>query len=320
MKNWKCALVAVVVLAFAGLAVAEPTIGVYFDEACTVTSATIEPMPATGTGYLYVKNAEMMIGGAAFAVDIDPSITTSFQEVPGLGLYFGDLDGLEVGLYQWISNFGPDDAALLGTFSFYSPTTVINSEINVVAHPNYATPVVANGEALPFVAEGLTSYVTIHSTPTIGVYWDEAGTLTHLDTNGGIGVTHTAYIMVKEAEMVVGGVTFKLELDPLIMLGSVVPVDALILGSLSSGVEIGLYTYMPVFGPEVGLLYTIDLITFDNLMTDAQLTITNHPNYSYPIVADNNAYPFNAEGLISTLTIVVPTENKAWGEVKSLYQ
>ncbi|MBU0740807.1 hypothetical protein KKG45_04480 [bacterium] len=320
MKNWKCAFVAIVVFALAGLAVAEPNIGVYFDEAGTVTNATIEPLPAMGTGYLYVKNADLLVGGAAFAVDIDPGITTFFHEVPELGLYFGDLEGLEVGLYQWIPVFGPDDGALLGTFDFYSTTPVILGEITVGSHPNYTTPIVASSEGVQYEATGITTHLTIHSTPTIGIYFDEAGTVQHIEPNGGVGVTHTAYIMIKEAEMIVGGATFKLEIDPLIMLGSAVPVDALVLGSLTSGVEMGLYTYMPVFGAGTGLLYTIDLITFNNLMTDAPLTISNHPNYDYPVVADNNAYQFEADGLTSTMTIVVPTENKAWGDVKNLYQ
>jgi hypothetical protein len=320
MKNWKCAFVAVAVLAFASLSVAQPTIGVYFDEDGTSLDTVIEPLPGLCTGYVLIKDAEMLVGGAAFSIDIDPGITYIYNPLTAQGIYLGDESGVEIGLYSWIPVFGPEDGALMATFSFFSATPVMSGEITVGTHPNYATPMVANSEGIQYAAEGLTSYLTIHSTPTIGVYFDEAGTEQAKVTNGGVGVIHQAYILVKNAEMLVGGATFTLELDPLIMLGNAVPASALVLGSLTTGVEMGLYSYLPVFGTDVGLLYSLDLMTFNNIMTDAPLTITNHPSYTNPMVADNNAFQFDAVGETALLTIVVPTEEKAWGDVKSLYR
>jgi len=171
MKNWKCTIVAVAVLAFASLSVAQPTIGVYFDEAGTSLDASIEPLPGMATGYVLIKDANMLVGGAAFSIDIDPAITYIFNPLTEQGLYLGNESGLEIGLYNWIPVFDPEDGALLATFSFYSTLPVLNGAISVGAHPNYATPVVANSDAIEFEAEGLTSYLTIHSTPTIGVYF-----------------------------------------------------------------------------------------------------------------------------------------------------
>jgi len=319
MKNWKCAIVAVVVLAFAGGAWAVPSIGVYFDEAGTTTGQTIEPAPFMGHGYVLIKDAQMLVGGAAFSIDIDPQISYLWHQVPNLGLYFGDLAGMEIGLYEFIPVFA-DEGALLGTFDFYATGSVVHAPITVSAHPSYEAPIVADNMGTQSEAEGLTTHLTVHATPTVGVYFDEESTDRDLVTNGGFGVTHTAYVMVREGDMVVGGATFKLELDPLIMLGTATPVDALVLGSLTSGVEMGLYSYMPVYGTQAGLLYTIDLITFDNLMVEAPLIISNHPNYDDVIVADSDAYQWVSEGLASTLTIVVPTDERSWGDVKSLYQ
>ncbi len=320
MKNWKCAIVAVVVLAFASLAVAQPTIGVYFDEAGASLDTSVEPLPGIATGYLLIKDANMLVGGAAFSINIDPALTYNFNPLTEQGMFLGDESGLEIGLYNWMPIFDPEDVGLLATFSFYSLTQVIGAEISIGSHPNYSTPIVANSESVQFEAEGLTSHLTIHSTPTIGVYFDEAGVDNIKITNGGVGVVHYAYILVKNAEMLVGGATFKLELDPLIMIGSASPADALVLGSLTTGVEMGLYSYLPVFGTDVGLLYSMYLMTFDNIMEAAPLTIVSHPAYEVPTVADNNAYQFDAEGETAYLTIVVPTEEKAWGEVKSLYR
>jgi len=320
MKNWKCALVAVVVLAVAGSAVADPSIGIYFDEAGTLTQTKIDPLPEMGTAYIVVKEAAMRVGGAAFSVDLPENVVATYVPPEGGSLHFGDMDGLEIGLYEYVPVFNPGDVAVLGTIEYYSTSSVIMGEISVGVHPGYTNIVVADNEGGQANAIGMTSHVTIHPTPTIGVYWDEAGTITTLNTNGGFGVTHTGYIMVKDAEMGVGGATFKLDLNPDIMLGGATPADALVLGSLTSGVEMGLYSYLPVYGSGVGVLYTIDLITFNNLMTDAELSISNHPSYDAPIVANTTAYSFESEGLTSTLTIVIPTENKAWGDVKNLYQ
>ncbi|MBC8424694.1 hypothetical protein H8E07_11280 [bacterium] len=320
MKNWKCAFAAVAVLAFASLSVAQPTIGVYFDEAGTNLDYAVELLPDMCTGYVMIKDADMLVGGAAFSVDIDPDLMYSWSPMTDQGLYLGDESGCEVGLYSFIPVFDPTDTALLATFNFYSPTSVLGGTITVGAHPNYDAPKVADSGGVQYDAEGLTSSLTIHSTPKISVYFDEAGTEPALVTNGGVGVIHQAYILVSNAEMLVGGAAFKLELDPLIMLGNAVHADALVLGSLTTGVEMGLYSYLPVFGGNVGLLYSLDLMTFDNLMTDAPLTITSHPAYGAPMVADNNAYQFDSDGGVAYLTIVIPTDEKAWGDVKSLYR
>lgn len=319
MKNWKCTIVAVAVLAFASLSVAQPTIGVYFDTEATELTASAGPSDYV-PGYVMIKNAEAMIGGCAFAVDIDEDLSYFWAPETGLGLYLGDESGLELGLYTYASCFGEDAYVQVGSFTFYSSTQVVGAEISVVNHPNYTTPVIADNASLEIEATGLTSSLTLHSTPHIGVYFDEDATQYELVTNGGIGVVHKAYITVTEAEMVVGGATFKLELDSLIMIGNAAHADALVLGSLTTGVEMGLYDYLPVFDTQVGVLYELDLMTFDNVMEDAELAITNHPSYATPIVADSGAYEFAAVGDTGYLTIVVPTEDKSWGEVKDLYR
>ncbi len=320
MKNWKSIIVAVAVLAFAGVSVAQPTIGVYFDAEGTDLNGFAGPLPDAATGYVMIKDANMLVGGAAFALDIDPSLTYFWSPLTSEGLYVGDENGVEIGLYNFTPVFDPADFCLVATLSFFSETQVVSAPVSVEKHPNYDYPVVANNEGMQYEATGLDSYLTLHATPTIGVYFDADGTLDALETNGGTGVIHEAWILVKDAQMLVGGATFKLEVDPLIMIGSAIHPPALVLGSLTTGVEMGLYDYIPVFGSDAGVLYELALMTFDNVMEDAPLTITNHPSYANPIAADNNAYQFDAIGETGYLTIVVPTDPMAWGEVKNLYR
>jgi len=177
----------------------------------------------------------------------------------------------------------------------------------------------ANSSAILFPADGLTSSITLRPTPEIGVFWDVEGTETVATQNGGVTEIHNAWIMVRNAEMMVGGAAFKLDIDPRIMILSATPADGLVFGSLSAGVEIGLYSYLPVFGTDPGVLYSLQMTTFNNLMVDAQLQIVTHPSYDAPKVADNSAVQWTANGLTSLLTIVVGAEEMSWGQVKSLY-
>ncbi|MDO9171116.1 MAG: hypothetical protein Q7W29_04700, partial [bacterium] len=137
--------------------------------------------------------------------------------------------------------------------------------------------------------------------------------------NGGVTEIHNAWILVRNAEMMVGGAAFKLNIDPRVLILNATPAAGLIFGNPATGVEMGLYSYLPVFGTDPGLLYTLQLSTLNYLMVDAQLQIVNHPSYDAPKVADNNAVQWTADGLTSLLTIVVGAEEMSWGQVKSLY-
>ena len=68
------------------------------------------------------------------------------------------------------------------------------------------------------------------------------------------------------------------------------------------------------------MLCTLQLTTLGNLMHNAELTITNHPNYASPVVADADGLIYDCTGITSTLSIPLGTENKSWSEVKALFQ
>ena len=317
MKLCKSLLFAVVVLGVSVSAMADPTIGVYFDENATVTNYTAE-LGSIETAYVLITNADMLLGGAAFKLDSEGG----FNMLPAVwtdGLLLGNLvDGAEIGLYSPIPQFGMD-AAVICSFQYYSFSTVLNSHLSIVAHPNYDTPKVANSAAIMQDAVGISSTLNIRATPEIGVFFDEAATLTTAIKNGGFTEIHNAWIMIRGAEMVVGGAAFKLTLDPRIFLLNATYANGLNLGTVTTGVEMGLYNNVPVFGADAALLVSLELTTFVNLMTDAELVIGAHPNYDTVKVADSNAIMWNADGLTSLLTIPVGTENMAWGSVKSLY-
>jgi hypothetical protein len=317
MKTRYSLLAGVLMLGLASSAMATGTIGLFFDTEGNTAQLVGEP-GMVYDGYVLINNTDLLIGGAAFKMESEGGFMI-VSETWANGLVFGTLlTGAEIGLYTPIAQFG-DDPISICHIQVFSPTMIVNSHQTIVADPDYDTPIVANSSAILFPADGLTSSITLRPTPEIGVFWDEAGTETVSIQNGGVTEIHNAWIMVRNAEMMVGGAAFKLELDPRIMILSATPANGLVFGTLTSGVEIGLYNYLPVFGTDPGLLYTLQTTTFNTLMVNAELRIVRHPNYDAPKVADNSAVAWSANGLTSYLTIPVGTEEMSWGQVKSLY-
>ncbi|NTV04402.1 hypothetical protein HGA89_05775 [bacterium] len=290
MKRRHTLLLALAMLSAAAVANADPTIGVFFDTEGSQSALVAEP-GTVNTGYVLINNADMMVGGAAFKMETEGGFML-VGETWANGLLFGTLlTGAEIGLYTALPQFGTDPAVIC-TFQLFGTEMVINSHLTIVNDPDYATPVVANNNAILFPAEGLTGSVTLRNTPEIGVFFDAAATEQSAIFNGGIGELYQAWVCVRNAE---------------------------IFGTLTTGVEMGLYTNLPVFGSDPGILYSLLFTTFNNQMVDATISITNHPNYDTPKVADNSAVQWSADGLTSFLTIPVATEEMSWGQVKALY-
>ncbi len=310
-------LLALAVLSAAVVVNAEPTIGVFFDTDGQQAQLVAEP-GTVHTAYVLINNADMMVGGAAFKLDTEGGFMV-VGETWASGILFGSLlTGAEIGLYTALPQFGTDPVSIC-SFQVFGTDMVINSHLTIVNDPDYATPVVANNNAILFPATGQVASVTLRNTPEIGVFFDTAATQQSAIFNGGVGELYQAWVCVRNAEMMVSGAAFKMNMDPRITLLNAVPANGLIFGTLTTGVEMGLYTNLPVFGSTPGILYSLLFTTFNNQMIDATLSITNHPSYDTPKVADNNAVQWSADGLTSFLTIPVATEEMSWGQVKALY-
>jgi hypothetical protein len=317
MKRLVFAFVTLALLGLTTMAVAQPSIGVYFDEDGNSNVSAIAPA-TLGTAYVLVKDANALLGGASFGLDTagDFMITdVTYAD----GVVLGDLlSGVEIGLYNPIPNF-TGDAALMATFHYISFTTVNNSQACIVAHPNYSSPIVSDSNGILTAADGLCATFNIRAIAEIGLFWDTEGTQLHKVANGGFDEFFDGYILVRGAETVVSGASFRLTNNaPALMVLTTTYADGLALGSLTGGVEIGLYDNVPVFGPDVALLATLQMWA-GNSLVEATLNIVNHPNYATPVVADNNAVVWPAVGLQSTLSIPVADEAVSWGQVKSLY-
>ncbi len=297
-----------------------PTIGVYYDEEATNLYGFCGLIPDMATGYIVVKDVEQLLGGAAFAIDVDPQVTVGsvvWADGQIMGTY---ATGVEIGLYQPMPVFG-DQFGVLGEMSLYSLTNVNNAPITVTSHPNYATPVVADVNALQYEAEGLTSYIRFHSIGEVCVYFDEAGTLR--DWAYTEGQVLNAYVMVHNAEILLQGAAFMLDnLDPVFTLIETQYPEGIRQGDLYTGMEIGLYSPIPVFGPDAAVMATIVLYVPENESpVNAQFEIVSHPDYDSIVVSDTTAYQFPAVSCgVSTVDVPIPNEEATWGGVKTLYR
>lgn len=172
-----------------------------------------------------------------------------------------------------------------------------------------------------FVIVAILAFATaaLAQGPSIGVFFDTAGTQSSASLNGGLGEIHTAYVCGVDAEMMVGGASFRLVLDPQILLLTATYPEGLAVGEIAAGVDLGLTNPIPAFLGDAAVLCTLQLTTFDNLMDNAPLTITNHPNYASPILADSMANLYPADGLTGYLSIPVPTESMTMSQIKTLF-
>ncbi len=154
----------------------------------------------------------------------------------------------------------------------------------------------------------------------IGVYWDTDATEFVATLGGGTGTFHTAYVMVKDAEQVVGGMAFKLVLDPRILLVHTAYPNAINVGDPLAGVQVALLDPAIAFFGVPAQACVLTLTTLDELMTNAPLTITNHPGYPEPVIANALGEQRYVGGWTSYLTVPVPADDTSWGEMKTLFR
>lgn len=154
--------------------------------------------------------------------------------------------------------------------------------------------------------------------PSVGVYFDEAGTQNTAFLPGDYFPPHTAYV-IAFAEALVGGAAFKLDVYPEILVLQTTYPAGLQIGDPLAGVEIGLtepqigYDHLPVRLADL-TIYLPDLMDF------ARLNTIPHPNYPAVTISDQNGNLFPAVGRCAWITVPVSNDDSTWGAVKKLYQ
>jgi len=324
MKKFSVLVVALLMLATPLFAqVTPPTIGVYFDQAGTQTEA-----PCTGAGdyvtaYIIAKGGQMFMGGTSFALEVQSDI-----QIVAANLVAGAVEipsnpdltaGVELGLYDatWVDADHP--LILYSLILTCADRPLGNLPITVVNHPNYTNVVVAQNDGTLFDTTGGTAYLT-PPPPVVGVFFDTDATVTTATYNGGNTEFYTAYIYATGGPLLLGGASFKLDLDPAITLVTANYPPSVQIGDLLNGVEIGLYDAQFMDPQHPVQLATLILTTGHNLVDNAPLCIVNHPNYQTVVLSDNDGNLEPGDGACAYLTIPVANEARTWSDVKDLYR
>ena len=308
---------ALILIVLAAPCLAQPVIGVHFDPEGTRLQTQLD-IADMGQAHVLVKHADMLLAGAAFRLEIDGEPVIG-NVVSAPGVVFGDLEsGFEIGFYQSAPQFGADPVSLVD-FTYFALSRT-QARFTVLAHPDYATPVVASSDALIHPAEGLMSVAEIRERPEIGIWFDADCNEDYLHLNPPVFDLVQTWICVRGAQALINGAAFRLEFDAPLTLQSPQPGEGLVIGDLENGVEIGLYNPVPVFDDVTALLFNpaFLLVADDGRMN---LRILPHPDYATPVVADNAALILEASGGAAVLQVGgLSSEPMTWGRVKSLYR
>lgn len=145
--------------------------------------------------------------------------------------------------------------------------------------------------------------VAVAQPAAIGVYYDTAATETSHTFEGGPAATLTAYIYATHTEQTVGGAAFTLTMDQRISTLGVEYPAGIQIGSLSSGIQIGLTDcWVGYFGVPVKLA-TLTLWTSTYSMADAELTVGPYPRSGVVELSDCEGNLTTVDGLTSYLTV-----------------
>ena len=172
---------------------------------------------------------------------------------------------------------------------------------------------------LAVVALASSAFAQLHG-PGIGVYFDEAGTQQFASLPGGNTQYHTAYVYAVNADLWVGGMAFKLDMDPRIGVMAAEYPNAIKLGEPDSGVSIGFSDCRNGHVGNIVLGCILTLWTGTQLMTNAEIKVVDHPTEGGILLADCDAELFPVQGFSAFLTITVDAEPTTWGGVKGLYR
>lgn len=276
-----------------------------------------------GTAYVVVGNAEMTLGGASFRLAPFPvsGVQPLNQHFPP-GVVIGDLwSGVEIGLASPIPMYGGDEA-VIAWFDFLATELTVR-EILPVAHPGNTAPLVAHAGGPLEEAQGIPGMIEVVLRPTLGLYFDAAGTSQTGSFVGGPDEYRDVWLLIQDLDRPIDALYFTLDLPPSMeVVDTVLPTGAVLDGDLTTGAVIS-YTprlEAPGFTPVEMARFTVRL--GPEPLFDARLAVTSYdaPGVGSPFVAIFPAQAYRAISLPATITLPIGAEKRTMSEVKALFR
>ena len=157
---------------------------------------------------------------------------------------------------------------------------------------------------------------------TIGVYWDEAGTVTEIP---GLAPTFTGYVVIF-AEDVVSGAAYGLQIRDLdlgdggapeiLFASATYPAGLQIGNEFAGGIEIGLTNVQYGFLGDPVVISTLEFVNISGGVAHAAVDVLPHTTYGDALYADGGA----ALHALSPLADAIANEDMSFTNVKNLFR
>lgn len=311
-------------LLFATASLAEPLIRVDFFDAdkSPVGPATQLRIGEIGTAHVVVSGAEMMLGGASFRLSEPYAAVQPLNMTYPPGVVIGNLwDGVEIGLAEPIPVFG-DGEAIIASFDFLALDLTI-TEIWPMPLPGETAPLIADATGVIAEAAALPGTIFVELRPTIGLYFDEAGTVQDGTFIGGDDEFRDVYMLIRDLDRPIDACYFALSLPPSMeVVETELPEGATLTGDVMTAASIAFSPQLeaPGFTPVLMARFRVRL--GGEYLFGAELKAVGYDmgGYGTPAVVIVPAWAFQSISLPAYVTLPIAAERKSMSELKSLYR
>lgn len=176
--------------------------------------------------------------------------------------------------------------------------------------------------AILVVLAAANGMVQAQTTPTVGVYFDEAYTVMQKPCPGP-GVFDYMYVVAYNFDAFILGIEYMISYPPSMTWIADLEIPPVTIGSSPTGISMGWDTPRNGFGgvlvQEVAFTWQCDGCNAMN--EDDPIVVMPHPEFGFVRAVDFPNYEFiNAVGMTSLVCATVPAEETTWGQVKALYE
>lgn len=275
-----------------------------------------------GTAHVVVSGAEMMLGGASFRLSEPYAGVLPLNQSFPPGVIIGNLwDGVEIGLSEPIPVFG-DGEAVIASFDFLAQDLTV-TEIWPMPLPGEDAPLIADATGVIAEASALPGTIEVVLRPTIGLYYDEAGTVQDGSFIGGPDEFRDVYMLIRDLDRPVDACYFSLSLPPSMeVVETEIPDGATLNGDIMSAAVLAFTPQLEAPGDTPVFMARFRVRLGGEYLFGAELKAVGYDEggYGSPGVVIFPAQAYRAVSLPAFVTLPISAERKSMSELKSLYR
>jgi hypothetical protein len=164
--------------------------------------------------------------------------------------------------------------------------------------------------------------VQAQTTPTVGVYFDQAYTVMQKPC-AGPNVMDYAYVVAYNFNAFLSGIEYMISYPPSVTWVADLDIPAATIGNTTTGISMGFATPRNGFGPVLihRVAFLWQCMGCDATNEDDPFVVLPHPEFGFVRATDFPDFEFiNGVGMTSLVCATVPVNETTWGKIKSLYE